>query len=118
MWMSMKDNGEDAMNAYLHAHLKSQTSSYLNTAPVLQLSKTVSLQQDHSQPLAVRPKGRPHIPQAQSSVRSGNLCLQCHMHHLLTGLKCGGMSLEPDPQRCTSRTSAVDLTRESAYPHA
>ncbi len=67
-----EDNGEDAMNAYLHAHLKSQTSSYLNTAPVFQLSKTVSLQQDHSQPLAVRPKGRPHIPQAQSSVRSGN----------------------------------------------
>lgn len=66
-----ENNGEDSMNAYLHAHLKSQTSSYLNIAPVLQLSKTVSFQQDHSQPLAVQPKGRLHIPQAQSSVRSG-----------------------------------------------
>jgi len=67
-----EDNGEDAMNAYLHAHLKSQTSSYSNTAPVLQLSKTVSFQQDHSLPLAVRPKGRPHILQAQSLARSDN----------------------------------------------
>ncbi|XP_056099936.1 uncharacterized protein LOC130078447 [Rhinichthys klamathensis goyatoka] len=68
----VEDNGEDAMNAYLHAHLKSQTSSCLNTAPVLQLPKTVSFQQDHSLPLAVRPKGRLHISQAQSLLRSDN----------------------------------------------
>ena len=67
-----EDNGEDAMNAYLHAHLKSQTSSYLNTDSVLQHPKAVSFQQDNSLPLAVGPKGRPNIPQAQSSLTASN----------------------------------------------
>ena len=67
-----EDNGEDAMNAYLHAHLKSQKSSNLNTDSVLQHPKAVSFQQDNSLPLAVGPKGRPNIPQAQSSLTASN----------------------------------------------